>query len=89
MRVNLADELYSSDEPNDDEASCTEDEFELMVARLAREKVPHSEEPLSAFETTLHSFLSLVFIPTYRRVLKKRGIAIPIEKNLSDKEAVS
>ena len=78
VRVNLADELYSDEEPGaDDEATCTAEEFELMVARLAREKVPESSE---AFASVLDSFLSLVFVPTYRTVLKKKGILVPVDK---------
>ena len=50
-------------------------EFELMVARLAREKIPRSSEP---FAQTLDAFLSLVFVPTYRTVLKRKGIVVPL-----------
>ena len=45
-------------------------EFEQMVVLLAREKVPDSTEP---FATTLESFVGLIFVPTYRALLKKRG----------------
>ena len=75
VRTNLADELYAADSPSDDEATCTCEEFELMVARLAREKIPRSSEP---FAQTLDAFLSLVFVPTYRTVLKRKGIVVPL-----------
>ena len=52
-----------ADCPNDDEATCTCGEFEQMVTRLAREKVPDATEP---FEATLDAFLTLHFVPAYR-----------------------
>ena len=82
MRVNLDDELYNDGErTSDDEASCSEEEFELMVARLAREKIPNSEEP---FEATLDSFLTLLFVPTFRACLKKRGVTVPLADAVVD-----
>ena len=46
-----------------------------MVARLAREKIPASTEP---FDEVLDSFLTLMFEPTYRANLKKRGLTVPL-----------
>ena len=76
MRVNLDNELFNEVEKDErDGASCNEEEFESMVARLAREKIPESDEP---FEVTLDSFLSLMFVPAFRGALKKRGVAVPL-----------
>ena len=35
----------------------------------------HSAEPLAA---TIESFLSLVFVPVFRKLLKPRGIVVPV-----------
>ena len=79
MRTNLAEELYSKEPPEEakgeDDFTANVEEFEICVARLAKEKVPDAAEP---FEETLDSFLSLVFIPTFRTILKKKGIAVPV-----------
>ena len=51
-----------------------------QVARLAKEKIPDATEP---FEETLDSFLTLMLVPTFRTVLKRRGIAVPLAPNSS------
>ena len=73
--VNLPDELYASEDPSDSDGTCDMDEFELMVGRLAREKIPESTEPLAS---TIEAFLTMVFVPKYRKLLKARGVVVPI-----------
>lgn len=84
VRVNIADELFAPELKEDSEAAATVDEFELMVARLAREKVPDSNEPL---ETTLDSFINLIFTPAYRAALKRRGAFVPMPPHVPAKPA--
>ena len=80
VRTNLEDELYACDNSNDDseDFTCNAEEFETCVARLCNEKVPEAYN--EKYSVTLDSFLSLVFVPTYRTVLKKRGVTVPVEK---------
>ena len=55
----------------------TMDEFELLCARLANEKVSNTDVPLAE---SLDTFLTLFFAPTYRTLLKKRGIEVPLAR---------
>lgn len=75
MRVNLIDELFAVESPSEDEKTASMDEFELMVARLAHEKVVDAAGP---FASTLDAFLTLIFVPTYRKILKARGYTVPV-----------
>lgn len=79
VRVNLVDELFAPEAPSDDEKTTSIDEFESMLARLAREKVPGQV----SFAAMLESFISLKFVPAYRRLLKKRGYAVPVTDNIN------
>jgi len=74
VKVNLQDELFhASDQSSFDSAmECTYDEFQLMIGRLVREKVPENGEP---FEATLDTYLELILLPTLEKAaktLKKR-----------------
>ena len=51
------------------------DEFGQLCARLANEKVPNAD---GSFAETLDTFLTLFFAPTYRTLLKKRGVNVPL-----------
>lgn len=92
VRVNLDDELYAEEGTNvaqreraaKDEAACDFGEFELMIGRLAREKILEASEPLAS---TIDSFLHLIFIPTYRKLLKPRGVVVPISEAHPSTEA--
>ena len=46
---------------------CTFDEFQLMIGRLVREKVPENGEP---FEATLDTYLELILLPTLEKAVK-------------------
>ena len=75
--MNLADELYAAgDVEGNDESCCTVDEFELMVGRVAHEKLPGD---LANFVEALDTFITLQFVPIYRKALRKRGIVVPLE----------
>jgi hypothetical protein len=74
-RINTAAE---DDADGDDDAQelCF-DEFVKLVAAVCDTKVPADTRKGVAFELTLQSWLHLIFLPTYKRILKDkaRGIA--------------
>ena len=52
------------------------DEYELMVARVAHEKVT-SAAGVAPFAAALDAFLANDFVPTFRKALKRKGIIVP------------
>ena len=74
VKVNLQDELFhASDQDNfDSEMECTFDEFQLMIGRLVREKVPENADTDEPFEATLDTYLELILLPTLEKAIKAR-----------------
>ena len=62
---------------DDDEQELVFDEFVQLIACVCDTKVPAHTRWGVAFEHTLQSWLHLIFLPTYKRILKDkaRGIA--------------
>ena len=60
---------------NDDAQELDFSEFQEVVARICHFKIPASQREGSAFELTLHTWLTLLFLPKYKALLKekKRG----------------
>ena len=82
MRVNADDELYMPEPGKARGKGATEleyDEFEEIVCRICREKIPEvipedGSEP-TPFEQTLDTWLGLFFIPALRNCGKAQGVA--------------
>ena len=57
-----------------DTAQLSFDEFVLLLAHIARAKFPPPEDESSAepFATTWSSFLQLLFVPKFRKLLKAK-----------------
>ena len=71
-------QLRASAEPSNEEAAALDfDEFCVALAMVCDAKVPETArgegEP---FEVTLHAWLQLSFLPTMRRVLKRRSSVV-------------
>ena len=62
---------------DDDEQELVFDEFVLVIACICDTKVPAEARGDTAFEHTLQSWLHLIFLPTYKKILKDkaRGVA--------------
>lgn len=69
-KVALASEASSGQPTFDSPVEAQLADFGLVVARLAKAKVLDSYEP---FEDTLDSFLTLRFVPIFRKLLAKRA----------------
>ena len=65
----LADETGE----DDDAQQLNYDEFVQVVVRVANVKFPESVRGGEPFESTLQSFLGLIFIPTCRKLLKEKA----------------
>ena len=77
--VAVCSQLYAADQQHDSAATCTVSEFELLVCRVAKEKMLNAasaSEP-NAFALALDDFIRLTFVPTFRQALKRRGIVVP------------
>ena len=64
------------EEGDDDEQELCFDEFVQVVACVCNAKVPEGMRDGEPFEFTLQSWLHLVFIPTYKRILKDKARGI-------------
>ena len=62
---------------DDDADELVYEEFISVLALICDAKVPEATRGGEPFEYTLHAWLQITFIPTYRRLLKEkaRGLA--------------
>ena len=73
MKVNAS---FQETGENDDEQELDFDEFKDVLARACHAKIPEAKRAGTPFELTLHSWLQLIFVPTYNKKIKQaaRGI---------------
>ena len=60
------------EEGDDDEEELDFVEFLEVLARMCNAKYPEADRDGESFATCLQSFLHLIFLPTYKKLLKKR-----------------
>ena len=58
---------------DDDESELVYDEWVQVIARCCNAKIPEEARGGEPFEYTLQSWLQLVFVPTYKRLLKEKA----------------
>lgn len=61
---------------DDDEQELCFEEFVQLIAAVCDTKVPAETRKGVAFELTLQSWLHLIFLPTYKRILKDKARGI-------------
>ena len=69
--VNTASD--EEEEGDEDEAELCYDEFQNVIVRCCDAKIPEANRGGETFEVVLQSWLQLVFVPTYRRLLKDKA----------------
>ena len=69
-QVNAAE--AEEEEGDDDESELVYDEWALCVARICDAKIPEEARGGNPFEYTLQAWLDLVFVPTYKQLLKDK-----------------
>ena len=66
---------YAEETGDDDEGGLGElnfTEFIALLARIANAKFPPTDESAAGFEETWKTFLGLLFVPRYKKLLKAK-----------------
>ena len=58
---------------DEDESELDYHEFKQVVVRICDAKIPEDKRGGEPFENTLQAWLQLMFVPTFRRILKDKA----------------
>ena len=61
---------------DEDESELDYYEFKQVVVRICDAKIPEDKRGGEPFENTLQAWLQLMFVPTFRRILKDKARGI-------------
>ena len=73
-QVNAAE--AEEEEGDDDESELVYDEWVQCIARICDAKIPEAQRGGECFEYVLQSWMAMVFIPTYKQLLKDKKLGI-------------